>query len=77
MQPEYEQPALPFEDEVLVILYKREAPVGQADPYWAALDYTVRVRAKSLGFEIKRTRRDRWFEGRTLHIQLRAEAERA
>jgi hypothetical protein len=71
-----EQLTLPFEDEVLVILYKREAESRALPAYWDALEYTVRVRAKSLGFVIKRSRRDAWYEDGRLNIQLRAEAER-
>ncbi|MFE4681551.1 hypothetical protein ACFRNJ_12035 [Streptomyces sp. NPDC056721] len=76
VQPEYEQPALPFEDEVLVVLYKREAESPSLHAYWDALEYTVRVRVKSLGFAIKRSRRHSWYDGDRLNIQLRVEAER-
>jgi hypothetical protein len=73
-----EQLTLPFEDEVLVLLYKREAESRSLPAYWDALEFTVRVRAKWLGFQIKRSRRVAWydFDGR-LNIQLRVEAERA
>jgi hypothetical protein len=71
-----EQLTLPFQDEVLVILYKREAESRSLRAYWDALEYTVRVRAKSLGFEIKRSRRDSWYEDGRLNIQLRVDAER-
>lgn len=71
-----EQLTLPFEDEVLVISYKREAESNALYAYWAALEYTVRVRATSLGFEIKRYVRRTWYEDGQLNIQLRVEAER-
>ncbi|MFF1701315.1 hypothetical protein [Streptomyces sp. NPDC058252] len=74
MQPE--QLVLPFEDEVLVILYKREVPPVRTAERWSSLEWTVRSRAKSLGFQIKHTRRDRWWDDGALHISLRAEAER-
>jgi hypothetical protein len=73
---QHEQLALPFEDEVLVVLYKREAESRSLRAYWDALEYTVRVRVKSLGFTIKRSSRESWYEDGRLNIQLRAEAER-
>jgi hypothetical protein len=76
VQPEYEQPPLPFEDEVLVILYKREVPDHRLPEHWASLEWTLRSRAKHLGFDLVRTRRFQKWEGDTLNISLRAEAER-
>lgn len=72
----HEQLVLPFEDEVLVILYEREVEPVRTVAHWIALDYTVRARAKSLGFEVKRTLRDHAWDDGALHISLRAEAER-
>jgi hypothetical protein len=76
VQPKCEQLTLPFEDEVLVVLYKREVDSRTLQEHWDALDFTVRVRAASLGFAVKCSRRDCWHEDGVLNIQLRAEAER-
>jgi hypothetical protein len=76
VQPEHKQLALPFDDEVLVILYKRVVPVDDAAHHWRALDYTAQVRAKSLGMRITSLRSAQRWEDGELRIQIRAEAER-
>jgi hypothetical protein len=76
VQPEYEQPPLPFEDEVLVLLYKQEVPPVRTVAHYDALEHTVKSRAKSLGFTVKHRLRNHWWDDGALHISLRAEAER-
>lgn len=83
MQPEYEQPPLPFEDEVLVLLYKDTFLAGIADKFPEQMKKTVHHlwnqafwKARGLGFVLKRNNVTMNVIDDLLHIQLRAEAER-
>jgi hypothetical protein len=83
VQPEYEQPPLPFQDEVLVVLYKDELPLTEAGkPRWLnatrrRLNWRVNAKAVFLGFKVHRTHETRVRRGDRLHISVRAEAVRA
>lgn len=82
MPPDYEQPPLPFEDEVLVVLHKGEihqslAGPGAMDAEWCRLRWRVENTAQALGFAVQSCVASVDPRGEWLHTQLRAEAERA
>lgn len=77
---QHEQMALPFEDEVLVILHKGELHHTKGrraeETERRRLIWRAQHTARALGFTVRTWDTHREQRGDWLHIQLRAEAER-